>query len=279
MSDSPGDRRAALPVWRALALVVLLLVAGGVAALNAAVLAGHRFGNGAWVVDVALALAWVAFGGLLVGRMRGRLSLERDTRPVEERRAWTLFVNLFAVVGYLYLLLVGLAMLRVDLSGVLLGGAVTGIVLGIAAQSALSNLFGGMLVLLLHPYGVGQRIMVRSSQFGGTEYTGIVREVTLFYTALDTVAGRLVIPNATTVASVVRIEGADDDRGISLPLPYRVPVEAVEGALRKAGLPAAVDVEQFGPDTYTARVHVPSLGGDRALTAVMRTLLTPEPGP
>lgn len=277
MSDAPPDQRAAMPVWRALALVVALLVATSVVAENAAAVAPHLFGKSASLADIVLTLAWVTFGGFLVGRGRLRLSLERDSRAADERRAWNLFVNVFAALGYTYLLLVALAVLRVDLRGILVGGAVTGIVLGIAAQSALGNLFGGMLILLLHPYGVGQRIMVRSSLFGGTEYSGVVREVTLFHTSLDSGAGRLIIPNAITVASVVRVEGASDREGITLPIPYRVPLEQVQGALREAGLSDAVHVEAFASDAYTVRVQVPAVGGDRALTMVMRSLLTPRP--
>lgn len=276
MSDGASEGRVAMPVWRALALTLLLLVAGAILAEDASALVrGWNLGHATTLADILLTLVWLAFAGLVVARGRRRLSLERDARAADERRAWNLFVNLFAALGYAYLLLVGLALLRVDLRGILVGGAVTGIVLGIAAQSALGNLFGGMLVLLLHPYGPGQRIMVRSSLFGGTEYSGVVREVTLFHTVLDTGAGRLVIPNSITVASVVRVEGNGDWETVTVPVPYRVSLDQLRSVLRDAGLPDAVNVEGLGGDSYTVRLRVPAIGGEAAMVSVMQRLCAP----
>jgi small conductance mechanosensitive channel len=277
VSDNTAEGRVAIPVWRALALTLLVLVAGSVLAEDAsAFVLQLRIGHATTLADIVLTLVWLTFAGLVIGRGRRRLSQERDARAAEERRAWNLFVNLFAALGYAYLLLVALSLLRVDLRGILVGGAVTGIVLGIAAQSALGNLFGGMLVLLLHPYGVGQRIMVRSSLFGGTEYSGVVREVTLFHTVLDTGAGRLVIPNSITVAAVVRVEGNGDWETATVPVPYRVSLDQLRSVLRDAGLPDAVHVEGLGGDAYTVRLRVPAIGGEAAMVAVMQRLSAPS---
>ncbi|MCL6595500.1 MAG: mechanosensitive ion channel family protein [Firmicutes bacterium] len=271
--DALGHRPSPGSVWRTLALVVAALVLADLAAswaADAVPLLG--LGAASPLVHAVLAAAWLGAGALLVERGRRRLRLERDTRPAGERRPWNLALNVFAALGYAYLLLAALALLRVDLRGILVGGAVTGIVLGVAAQSALGNMFGGMLVLLLHPYGVGDRIMVRSAAFGGAEYAGTVREVTLFYTVLEAAAGRLVIPNALAVASVVRVEGDDAAESVLVPVPYRVPVERLRAALREAGLPDEVRVELFGPDGYSARLRLPAVGGAAALVGVLSRL-------
>lgn len=270
---------AGSPVWRGLALALALLAVlsllAGFAGARIAALAAPSVERRA--LDAALALVWLGSASIVVGRGRRRIAQERDGRLADERRAWNLGVNLFAALGYAYVLLVALALVRVDLSGILVGGAVTGIVIGIAAQSALGNLFGGMLVLLLHPYSAGQRIMVRSGSFGGVEYTGTVREVTLFYTILDATGGRLVIPNALAVASVVRVEPADSQESVLLPLPYTIGLDQLRTALRSQGVPDAVRVEAYGADAYSVRVRLPAGDGDGALVAALRSLRTPPP--
>ena len=51
-----------------------------------------------------------------------------------------------------------LALLQVNLGALLVGGAVTAIVLGIAAQQTLGNFFAGLVLLFARPYLPGQRV-------------------------------------------------------------------------------------------------------------------------
>jgi small conductance mechanosensitive channel len=268
------------PIWRSLALALVVLV---VLSLLAS-FAGTRVeeivslrGTERTGIDLVLAVVWLLVASLVVGRGRRRIAQERDARVADERRTWNMGVTLFTALGYAYVLLVALALLRINLSGILVGGAVTGVVIGIAAQSALGNMFGGMLVLLLHPYAAGQRIMVRSSNFGGVEYTGTVREVTLFYTVLDADTGRLIIPNSLAVASVVRVEATRNWQTALVPIPYRIGVDRLTEALRSAGLPDSVHVEAYGSDSYSARLRLPVEGGDGALVDLLQALLSPAP--
>ena len=78
-----------------------------------------------------------------------------------------------------------------DAAGVvaLLGSA--GVTIGLAMQGSLSNLAGGVLILLLKPFRVGDFIM-ESSQ--GNE--GTVLEIGIFYTKLTTIDGKIIVlPN------------------------------------------------------------------------------------
>lgn len=233
----------------------------------------HALSGWGVLTDVILTAGWVLVGTLMIAAGRRHLANERDVRRPDERRVWNFYLNGFGILGYLYLGLMALALLHLNLNGLLLGGAITGIVVGIAAQSALGNLFGGMLVLLLHPYSVGQRITMRSANFGGVEYTGTVREVTLFYTALDSGSSRLIIPNSTTVASVARIEGTADWESMAMPVPYRIHPDIVQKALAEAGLDEPFTIESMTTDTYIVRVRIPASSGPPKLVSVMAELL------
>lgn len=262
-------------VWRQLGVISGVLIVLGILAIDVRRLVPgfHLLGGLGMLADAALAAVWVIVGALMIAAGRRHLAGERDVRRADERRVWNFYLNVFGILGYLYLVLMTAALLRLNLSGLLLGGAITGVIVGIAAQSALGNLFGGMLVLLLHPYSVGQRITMRSSNFGGVEYTGTVREVTLFYTALDSGSSRLVIPNSTTVASVARIEGTADWESMAVPVPYRITPDAVKEALAEAGLDEPFTIESMTADAYIVRVRIPASSGPPKLVAVMAELL------
>ena len=66
-----------------------------------------------------------------------------------------------------------------------------GVTVGLALQGSLSNLAGGVLILLLKPFRVGDFIMESGH---GTE--GTVKEIGIFYTKLTTTDGKVVVlPN------------------------------------------------------------------------------------
>jgi small-conductance mechanosensitive channel len=109
---------------------------------------------------------------------------------------------IISVVGYVILVLAILDLLGVDLSGLLLGGAITGVVVGIAAQQTLGNVFAGMVLLAVRPFVVGERIILRSGPLGG-EYEGQVVDMGLFYVDLETERGPVKLPNAGVLAGAI----------------------------------------------------------------------------
>ncbi len=92
-----------------------------------------------------------------------------------------------------------------------------GVTIGLALQGSLSNLAGGVLILLLKPFRVGDFIIESGH---GTE--GTVKEIGIFYTKLATTDGKaVVLPNgnlansAITNATDVPIRRVDIPVGIS----------------------------------------------------------------
>jgi len=104
------------------------------------------------------------------------------------------------MAGYVIVASATLSLLQVPIEKLLLSGAITGVVIGIAAQQALANLFAGLVLLTSRPFDVGQWIVLRSGGLGG-EYTGEVVGVGLTYTQLLTDEGRFSLPNAGVLAA------------------------------------------------------------------------------
>lgn len=107
-----------------------------------------------------------------------------------------------SVVGYVLVTFAVLSLLEVELTGLLLGGAVTGVVIGIAAQQTLGNFFAGIVLLVVRPFSVGEHIVLRSGPLGG-EYEGTVTEMSLYYVHLVTEQGPVALPNSGVLASAV----------------------------------------------------------------------------
>lgn len=106
------------------------------------------------------------------------------------------------LVGYLFVIFGTLGALNVPVERLLLGGAVTGVILGIAAQQSLGNLFAGLMLLLTRPFAIGDEISLRSGALGGV-LTGLVADMNLTYVKLVTDNGTVLLPNAAILSAVV----------------------------------------------------------------------------
>ena len=83
------------------------------------------------------------------------------------------------------------------------GGAVTAVVLGLAAQSTLGNLIAGMMLLTVRPFQIGERVRMQGGTLGG-ELEGTIVSVGLIYTTLGRGEERIMVPNiAVMSASIV----------------------------------------------------------------------------
>jgi small-conductance mechanosensitive channel len=107
-----------------------------------------------------------------------------------------------SAIGYLLAVLCALDMMSAPIGHLLLGGAIIGILIGIAAQQSLGNLFAGMVLLVARPFAVGNHIRIRSGALGG-EFYGTVLAMSLTYVSILTNEGLLKVPNASVLASAV----------------------------------------------------------------------------
>jgi small-conductance mechanosensitive channel len=107
---------------------------------------------------------------------------------------------LVTILGYIVVVLAALRAIGVDLSALLLGGALTGIIVGIAAQQSLGNFFAGIVLMIVRPFTVGEEVSLKGTL---GEYTGVVTDLTLFYVHLMTERGPIALPNAGVLASAV----------------------------------------------------------------------------
>ncbi len=164
-----------------------------------------RFG-----VRILMALVVFFVGVQLIRLIRRilRKSFERRNVDLGVSRFMDSFVK---AVLYILLLFMIASYFGMDVTSVVALVGSAGVAIGLAVQGSLSNFAGGVLILLLQPFKIGDYI--RDS--AGNE--GTVEEVQLFYTRLITPDRHVVVvPNGTLANSNILNMSSVDDRRMDI---------------------------------------------------------------
>jgi Mechanosensitive ion channel len=106
------------------------------------------------------------------------------------------------LIGAVTTLIVTLGLLGIPIGQLVLGGALTSVFVGIAAQQSLSNVFAGIVLMLAHPFRVGDEVRLQAGALGG-QVSGVIVEVGITYVRLATATGEISIPNSQVLNAVV----------------------------------------------------------------------------
>jgi len=170
---------------------------------------------------------------------------------------------LIRLVAVMVTVLGALAVGGISLQALAVGGAFTAVVLGLAAQQTLGNLFAGMVLLSARPFRVGERVRLQAGVVGGTT-EGIVSSLGLLYTTLARGDDRIMIPNNVVLAAIVV--------PIREPEAINVKVRLASG-VRPGQLQEMLDTTIGTPTRNPPHVLLEEIDGD---AAVVRIQATPE---
>ena len=106
------------------------------------------------------------------------------------------------IVGAFTTLVLTLVLFGVPVSQLVLGGALTTVVISIAAQQALGNVFAGLVLVLARPFKVGDAIRLRAGAIGGT-LDGVVTDIGITYVRFRTDGSVMSIPNSQVLNAIV----------------------------------------------------------------------------
>ena len=99
-------------------------------------------------------------------------------------------------------LLVALRIAGLDPRTLAVGGAVTAVVLGLAAQQTLGNLIAGTVLLSARPFRVGERVRFQGGPLAG-ELEGVVSSLGLLYTTVLDGDDSIMVPNSVVLSVAV----------------------------------------------------------------------------
>lgn len=133
------------------------------------------------------------------------------------------------MAGYFILILLILGLFGITTASVVAVLGSAGLTLGLALQGSLANFAGGVLILILKPFVVGDEIIEDSHK-----NRGFVEEISVFYTTIRNDDGmEIVIPNGTLANnSIVNLSKSGKRRvDITVPVSYESDLSQVKTAL------------------------------------------------
>jgi small-conductance mechanosensitive channel len=188
--------------WRAIIFSVLAVAAAVISYvagrdLDSLFQSGHLANS---IAAAAAAVAFFIFATVAVVALAGRA---RETLESVTGSAHAAVVRYAIVlVGAILTIAITLVLLKVPVAQLLVGGAFVTIIITVAGQQSLSNIFAGLVLLLSRPFQVGDAILLRSGALSG-QLEGTVTEIGITYLRLDTGNGVMLLPNSQVLAAAV----------------------------------------------------------------------------
>jgi small conductance mechanosensitive channel len=218
-------------------------------------------------VRVIAALAMVSLGWQFardVGRALGPTLLRR----LDPGTAGTVgfLVRLLTMISAIAL---ALRIAGIHPQALVLGGAATAVVVGLAAQQTLANVIAGTVLLNAQTFRVGERIRLQGGGLAGS-VEGVVASLGLMYTTLAAGADAIMVPNSVVLSVAV--------------VPLRQPPAVdVRARLRPDSTP--IDVEELlkgaisTPTRGSPRIKLEEVDGDEVIMRISATPRDPVDGP
>ena len=217
-------------------------------------------------VKIATAVALIALGWEFsrdVGRALGPVLFRR----MKPGTAGTVGF-LIRLTAILVIATAAAATAGIDGRTLALGGAATAVILGLAAQQTLGNLFAGLVLLSARPYRVGDRVELQGGGLAGS-IEGTVSGLGLMYTTFARGDDAMMVPNAIVLGSAV--------------VPLREPASVdLRARLRPGVTPADVqtllDHTIETPTRGNPRIALEEIDGDEVIVRVVATPQNPADG-
>jgi small-conductance mechanosensitive channel len=144
-----------------------------------------------------------------------------------------------------------------------LGGAVTVVVVGLAAQGTIGNVFAGVLLLAARPFKVGDRVRLQAGGLAG-QLEGVVSSLGLLYVVLVQGEDTIMVPNSVVLTAAI----------VPLREPASVDVRArFEPGARPSRLQAYLERSITVPTRAPVQIELEEVSRDEV---VMRVRATPE---
>lgn len=223
-----------------------------------------KISDGAIDIGLKLVIALVVYliGSFIIKRIIKAMGRMKALRSIDPTAAG--YIQTFVKAALYVVLVVSIiALLGVPMSSVIAAIASIGVAIGMAMQGALSNIAGGIMLLIFRPFNVGDYIVA-----GGEE--GVVKNISLVYTVLTTLDNRRIsVPNGNLMNSTIcnatveelrrvdlnfDIAGSEDSDKV-LKLMSDV-IEKTEWALDNPAPQVLITAGVPGGLTYTVRVWV-----------------------
>lgn len=147
-------------------------------------------------INLAIAILVFYIGKFIIAKIYGLISRILVRRKVDQSLA-TFLLSMARILLYFILIVTVIGILGIETSSFIALFASAGVAIGMALSGTLQNFAGGVLILLLKPYKVGQYIETQN-------YAGTVSEIQIFSTVITTFDNKsIIIPNGPLSTSSI----------------------------------------------------------------------------
>lgn len=161
-----------------------------------------------FAIDVAIAIIVFYIGKFVIRRIY-RIVASILVRRQVDNSLTTFILSFIKIVLYFILIITTIGILGIETSSFLALFASAGVAIGMALSGTLQNFAGGVLILLLKPYKVGDYIEAQG-------YAGTVREIQIFHTVITTYDNKaIIIPNGGLSTSSINNWSREDYRRVA----------------------------------------------------------------
>ena len=148
------------------------------------------------IAKIAIALAIYFIGRWLIGRLVKIVNKVCEKRGVEISLQ-RFFNNMIKVVFYICLVLTVVGVLGIDTTSLIAMFASASLAIGMALSGTMQNFAGGVMILLLRPYRIGDYVEAQGQ-------AGTIKEISLFNTVITTVDNKIIyVPNSTISTGII----------------------------------------------------------------------------
>lgn len=145
---------------------------------------------------VAIALAIYFVGRWLIGRLVKIVNKVCEKRGVEISLQ-QFFKNMIKTVLYICLALTVIGILGIDTTSLIAMFASASLAIGMALSGTMQNFAGGVMILLLRPYRIGDYVEAQGQ-------AGTIKEISLFNTVITTVDNQTIyVPNSSISTGII----------------------------------------------------------------------------
>ena len=183
-----------------------------------------------WVQRGIWSFIVVLFSGLVYFAISRFLSRKEkaNTKIMSQKKNKTFMRMLKSIIGYALAIVTALIVLQIygiDVTSMLAGVGIASIVIGLALQDALKDIFRGFDIITDNYYAIGDII-----KFG--ENTGKVLSISLRTTKMqDILTGNIV---SIANRNIDQVEVVSGDIYLTIPMPYELTIEKSEKILKEA---------------------------------------------
>lgn len=213
-----------------------------------------------FLLSLVVALLVLGIGTALVKKLMSVLKKGMQKKEMEPG-VISFLISTIRIVLYILLIIIAAQILGFATTSIVALVGSAGLAIGLALQGSLANFAGGVLILLMKPFVVGDYIIVG-------EIEGVVKKIDIVYTTLATKDNRAaILPNGKLADSNIINTTSEDKRriDISVGIEYSEDIKRVRAVLqeitdrqeaRLSDMPVDIVVSSLDDSAVTMSVHM-----------------------